>query len=129
MQSFQDYVTKERERLNSEREAIVAKRKELDTQLAAIDREFKAVQAYEAAKAGKPARASSSRKTGSRKGSKRDAIIAVLEGSPDGLTRAEILEQMGLKGNKTGEMSVSNALTALTKGNQVARKDKKYVSA
>ncbi len=34
-QSFQDYVTKERERLNSEREAIVAKRKELDTQLAA----------------------------------------------------------------------------------------------
>ncbi len=36
---------------------------------------------------------------------------------------------MGLKGDKSGEMSVSNALTALTKGNQVARKDKKYVSA
>jgi len=33
---------------------------------------------------------------------------------------------MGLKGNKTGEMSVSNALTALTKGNQISRRDGKY---
>ena len=46
-----------------------------------------------------------------------------------GLTRGEILEKMGLKGNKSGEMSVSNALTSLTKANQVARKDRKYVAA
>jgi len=46
-----------------------------------------------------------------------------------GLTRGEILEKMGLKGNKSGEMSVSNALTALTKSNQVQRnEERKYVS-
>jgi hypothetical protein len=37
---------------------------------------------------------------------------------------------MGLKGDKSGEMSVSSALTALTKGNQVRRGDgRKYVAA
>ena len=47
-----------------------------------------------------------------------------------GLTRGEILEKMGLKGNKSGEMSVSNALTALTKSNQVRRnEERKYVTA
>ena len=34
-----------------------------------------------------------------------------------------------LKGNKSGEMSVSNALTALTKGDQVTRRDRKYHAA
>jgi len=33
---------------------------------------------------------------------------------------------MGLKGDKSGEMSVSNALTALTKNNQVQRDGGKY---
>jgi hypothetical protein len=33
---------------------------------------------------------------------------------------------MGLKGDKAGEMSVSNALTALTKNNQVRREGGKY---
>lgn len=47
----------------------------------------------------------------------------------NGLTRGEILEKMGLKGDKLGEMSVSNALTALTKSNQVRRNGaRKYVA-
>jgi hypothetical protein len=44
----------------------------------------------------------------------------------DGLSRGEILEHMGLKGDKSGEMSVSNALTALAKSNQVHREGGKY---
>jgi hypothetical protein len=36
---------------------------------------------------------------------------------------------MGLKGDKSGEMSVSNALMALTKSKQVSRRDRKYVAA
>jgi hypothetical protein len=38
-----------------------------------------------------------------------------------GLTRGQIPEKMGLKGDKSGEMSISNALTALTKNNQLRR--------
>jgi hypothetical protein len=128
-QSFQDYVTKERERLNSEREGILAKRAELDAQLAVINREFKAIEAYEAAKSGKASRQSGARGSGSRKGSKRDGIMAALADIPHGLSRGELLEKLGLKGNKSGEMSVSNALTALTKANQVVRKDGKYIAS
>ena len=45
------------------------------------------------------------------------------------MSRGEILEAMGLKGNKAGEMSVSNALTALTKASQVVRRDGKYIGS
>ena len=128
-QSFQDYITKERERLNSERESILAKRGELDAQLAEINREFRAIEAYEAAKSGKASRQSGQHTTGTRRGSKRDGIMAALADIPHGLSRGELLEKLGLKGNKSGEMSVSNALTALTKANQVARKDGRYIAS
>jgi hypothetical protein len=36
---------------------------------------------------------------------------------------------MGVKGDKSGEQSVSNALSALTKQNQLGKKDGKYVPA
>jgi hypothetical protein len=48
---------------------------------------------------------------------------------PNGLSRGEILNLIGVKGDKSGEQSVSNALSALTKQNQLGRKDKKYVPA
>ena len=59
-------------------------------------------------------------------GSKREALLAVIRENPAGLSRGEILQHMGLKGDKAGEMSVSNALTALAKGNQVRREGGKY---
>jgi hypothetical protein len=36
---------------------------------------------------------------------------------------------MGVKGDKSGEQSVSNALTELMKQNQLGRKNGKYVPA
>ena len=55
--------------------------------------------------------------------------MQVIKDNPTGLTRAEILDRMGLKGDKSGEMSVSNALTAMTKAKQVTRRDGRYVAA
>lgn len=129
-QTLQDVIAKDRERLNSEREAIRGQQRELESKLAAIDREFAAIEAYEAAKTGKtPARQTSGRRApAARKGSKRDGVMQVLKEHP-GLTRGELLEKMGLRGDKSGEMSVSNALTALTKSNQVRRDGGKYFAA
>ena len=88
-----------------------------------------AVDAYETAKTGKAARqAAGSRQQGARRGSRREALLELIRQS-DGLSRGEILERMGLKGDKSSEMSVSNALTALTKSNQVRREDGKYRAA
>jgi len=131
-QTFQEHITKERERLHSEREAVFTQQKELAEKLAGINREIRAIDAYEAAKTGKPAsaRATGTRRASSgRHGSKRDALLKLIGENPAGLSRGELLAKMGLKGNKSGEMSVSNALTALTKGNQVVRKDGRYIAS
>ena len=130
-ETFETFITSERERLNKEREAIFNQQHELKQKLDGINREMRAIDAYEAAKSGK---ASSTRQTGTRRapqrrsGSKREQLLQVIKDG-HGLTRGEILEKMGLKGDKPGEMSVSNALTALTKANQVMRREGKYLAA
>jgi hypothetical protein len=131
------FVQRERARLHGEREAIFTQQHELENKLAEINRELSAIDAYEAAKSGKPVKSGRAVATGrtrtrlvsqGRRGSKRDQLLKLIQES-EGITRGEILEKMGLKGSKSGEMSVSNALTALTKANQVTRKDRKYVAA
>src|SRR3954469_171517 len=123
---FSDYIARERERLSREREEISNQRRELDNRLAAIDREFPALDAYQAAKTGKPSgarRAQPQRQA--RRGSRREELLNLIRDG-NGLSRGDILERMGLKGDKAGAMSVSNALTALGKQNQVRREGGKY---
>jgi hypothetical protein len=129
---FADVMKQERERLQREREAIYNQQRELENKLKDINREFAAIEAYEAAKTGKQAAAQQRGTRGrrqARRGSRREALLQLIGQNPDGLSRGEILERMGLKGDKSGEMSVSNALTALTKSNQVSRSGGKYRSA
>jgi Fe2+ or Zn2+ uptake regulation protein len=128
--NFAQQIQSERERLTRERETIRSQQRELEQKLTAIDREFQAIEAYEAAKTGKAVRGgmASSGRTRARRGSKREALMELIK-SAAGLSRADILAKMGLKGDKSGEMSVSNALTALTKANQVRRDGGKYHAA
>jgi hypothetical protein len=124
--NFAEYITRERDRLQAEREQIFSQQQELQRKLDAVNREFTALDAYETAKTGKAARpVSGGRQPRARRGSRREALLELIRQS-DGLSRGEILERIGLKGDKSGEMSVSNALTALTKSNQVQREDGKY---
>jgi hypothetical protein len=58
-------------------------------------------------------------------GSRREELLNLIRDG-NGLSRGDILERMSLKGDKAGEMSVSNALTALGKSNQVRRESGKY---
>jgi hypothetical protein len=123
---FSDYIARERERLSRERDEIASQRRELDTRLAAIDREFQALDAYQAAKTGKPSggrRVQTQRRA--PRGSRREGLLNLIRDG-NGLSRGDILERLGLKGDKAGEMSISNALTALSKSNQVRREGSKY---
>ena len=141
---FADIMRRERERLSREHEEIVDQQKDLENKLTEVDRELAAIDAYEVAKTGKaatPARqARGPRKSGApikqlsvdtdtrpQTGTRREAIVKVIEENPNGLSRGEILERIGLKGNRPAQKSVSNALTALTKSNRVSRRDGKYV--
>ena len=127
---FSDFMIRERDRLRAERERIFDQQQELQRKLDEINREFAAIEAYETAKTGKAARgggggSSTGRQTRVRRGSRREELLNLIR-EGNGLSRGEILERMGLKGDKSGEMSVSNALTALTKRNQVRRDGGKY---
>ena len=141
---FADVIQQERERLNRERDEISKELQDLENKLAEIGRELAAIDAYEAVKTGKPtAPARQAPGAGRTKtpikqlsaeprprpqgGTRREALIQVIGEQPNGLSRGEIFERMGLKGNKSAEKSVSNALTALTKSNRVFRREGKYV--
>jgi hypothetical protein len=124
-------MTRERDRLRAQREEVFNQQQELQRKLDEINREFAAIEAYEIAKTGKAARGgsvSAGRQQRVRRGSRREELLNLIR-QGNGLSRGEILERMGLKGDKSGEMSVSNALTALTKRNQVRRNGGKYHSA
>jgi hypothetical protein len=125
-ESFADYIARERERLSRGREEISSQRRELDNQLAAIDREFQALEAYQTAKTGK-LRGDHRTQTQRRapRGSRREGLLNLIR-DENGLSRGDILERMGLRGDKSGETSVSNALSALLKRNQVRREGGKY---
>src|SRR4051812_39026848 len=127
--NFAEYIARERDRLHAEREQVFSQQEELQRKLDAVNREFAAIEAYETAKTGKAERqARADRQPRARRGSRREALLELIRQS-DGLSRGEILERMDLKGDKSGEMSVSNALTALTKSNQVRCEDGKYRAA
>jgi len=127
-ENFSEYISRERDRLNGERDQLFAQRSEIDKKLAEIEKEFQAIGAYENAKTGRTSgrKAGPGRGRGSRRGSRREAIMEVIRQNPTGLSRGDLLQKMGLKGDKAGEMSVSNALTALSKNNQVRREGGKY---
>jgi len=129
--------------IQQERESLRREREELQKKLAEIDRELEAIDAYESTRSGKgkspvrrqvrarPTRSKKvtrQRKTAAPRGSKRQDVLRVITENPDGLRRREILARLGMKGNKTGEMSISNALTALTKSHQLDRRDGKYMA-
>ena len=141
---FGDMMQRERERLNHERDEILNQLKELESKLAEINLELTPIDAYEAVKTGKaamPTRRPPAPRKGEatveelptepharpQPGTRREALLRVIGEHPTGLSRGEIFERMSLKGNKSAEKSVSNALTALTKNNLVFRRDGKYV--
>src|SRR5437870_8406937 len=127
LEDTQAFITKQREALLAQRETIFTLQADLQKQLDEVNGMLAKFDVFEGKRAA-PTQARGRRSTNARRGSKRDELLKVIrEGG--GLTRGEILEKMGLKGNKTGELSVSNALTALTKGNQVRREGGKYLTA
>jgi hypothetical protein len=125
--NFVEYIARDRNRLRAEREQVFNQQEELQRRLDAINREFAAIEAYETAKTGKAARqqAPATRQPRARRGSRREGLLELI-GQSNGLSRGEILERMGIRGDKSGEMSVSNALTALSKSNQIRREGGKY---
>jgi hypothetical protein len=123
-------VAAERERLTKERSHIETKMSELQSQLGEVDRKLAAIDAYEKALAGKlPATAMPRRRPGAKRaghGEKQAQVLRLVEAVPKGVTRAELIASVGVKGNKSGEQSISNALNALNKAGKIRSTDGKW---
>lgn len=60
---------------------------------------------------------------GTRRSGVRQEVLAEIKKHPNGIARADLLEAMNVKGDKKGEQSVSNALSALKKNNTISQSD------
>jgi hypothetical protein len=133
--TFATFIKTERARLDKARKDAVANRAAIDKDLASIERELAALDAYRQAKGDKGIRAPKQapkravRRVSGRRGAKRQAVLDCIQQHPDGLSRGEILATMGVKGNRSAEQSVSNALSALKKSARVNSRQGKYFSA
>lgn len=126
MDTFEQMIEKERARLGKLRDDLNEQQENIFTQLADIDKELDAISAYERAKSGKPARQPKAAKnTRAPRGAKREELLSLIEDSPN-LTRGEIIEKLGIKGDKAQEQSISNALATLKKAGVIAANDGKY---
>lgn len=56
----------------------------------------------------------------------RSDLLAFIQGHPEGVTRAQVIELLDAKGDKSMEQSVSNALSALKKQEQVTLENGLY---
>jgi hypothetical protein len=123
-------IARQREALLNQRKELLNQQQAIQEQLNQLDSMLAKFDVFEGkSQQRKQTRSTGTRRSSGRRGSRRDELLRVIR-QGGGLTRGEILERMGLKGNKAGEMSVSNALTALTKNNQVRRGEgRKYVAA
>ena len=130
-ETLAEFIQRDRDRISAEREELRGHMDTIARQLTALDNEMLAIAAYETAKSGKVARRprANGATRGPRQGSRREAIIQTVTNNPGGLKRGELIDTLGLKGDKSGEMSVSNALTSLVKANVLTRVEGKYVLA
>ena len=128
--TFRTFVTKERKRLKQTYKDARSRKAQIEQELQDVERELRALAAYEAAKTGKRFSESDRKRLAktSRRGEKRALVLKVIQRNPDGLSRGDIIKRLNLKGDKSGEQSVSNILTALKKNKQVASKSGKYVA-
>jgi hypothetical protein len=124
-ESFADYVARERDRIVGSRRWCERAIAEYEEALAKLAKEEEAVDAYERAKSGRETIAPPTKQR-TRPGSSRRVIVNAVSAAPNGMSRGELIGFFGVKGDKSGEMSVSNALTALTKRRELIRVGGRY---
>ncbi len=143
---FRTQVAEEKKRLSQQRRdtekrigALESELSALATEMKGIDAELAAIDAYESATAAPAprkrrapkadARAPAKRTRRRRRASRRAEIVAAIASfGAAGAGRADIIRTLDVKGDKSAEQSVSNALAALKKSGEVTHQDGKYMA-
>ena len=145
---FRTQVAEEKKRLSQQRRdtekrigALESELSALATEMKGIAAELAAIDAYESATAAPAPRKRRARKADAaaptpakrtrrrRKVSRRAEIVsAIASFGAAGAGRADIIRTLDVKGDKSAEQSVSNALAALKKSGEVTHQDGKYMA-
>ena len=149
--AFRTQVAEEKKRLSQQRRDTEKRIGALESELGAlaaemkgIDAELAAIQAYESATTAPAPRKRRARKADAsapaspapakrtrrrRRVSRRAEIVAAIASfGAAGAGRADVIRTLDVKGDKSAEQSVSNALAALKKSGEVAHQDGKYIA-
>lgn len=131
--SFEQMFSRERDRIKKLRESKMAEQAQIAEQIKQIDKQLAAIDAYHSTLSGRAAPAApagkAARGSRGRRGGKREEILSYIKQKPSGITRGELIEQLGVKGDRSAEQSISNALSALKRTNQVYSSGGRYTSA
>ncbi len=147
-ETFETMMQKERERLTKARQDASSRIDELTQEIASIDRELEAIAAYEQVKTGSAPQIEEAKDTGGKRaqtqkaqkggagrrsqseraprGSRQQQLVDLLGQHEDGLTRGDILRELGLKGNAGLERSITNVLATMKKAGRVRSEDGRY---
>ena len=123
MADFASLIEQERTRLNKIIDDLTTKRDAIDTQIAEAQRELSAITAYEKAKAPVVKKTRTPRAATS----KRSELLETIKANP-GATRADLIEKLGIKGNKSAEQALSNKLSNMKKAGTITATDGKYTA-
>ena len=101
--TFNSFITKERNRLKKANEDARSRKAQIERELQGIERELRAIDAYEAAKSIDGAKAGIKRPARSgRRGEKREQVLRIIQKNRAGVSRGDIIRRLSLKGNKSG---------------------------
>lgn len=106
----------EKDRLTKKRIDLEAQVTDLQTTIASVDHELQAIDAYHTALSGKTAKGP--------RGSKRDAVLAIIKDSP--VSRAGIIEKLKAQGHEKPDAGLSNLLNVLKKKGTITAQEGRY---
>lgn len=126
--SFAEYIHQERTRLAAEREAVNDRLRQIEARLGEIDDELRAIDAFEAARLrDDPNRAVVLRtRQAGRRGERQARLLSLIRSANGGLSRAEIIDGMGARGDDGAAGSIDNLLSLLVKRNELRRENGRY---
>lgn len=127
--NFQDYIASERDRLTQEAAALDDQHAMLQLKIDELNRELAAIDAYEATRMGGAPRTAPASRQRSNGGGWRSTVLQTISVSPHGMTRGEVLELLGVRGDRRAVGAVSNALHAMKSLGTLGHQDGRYYAA
>lgn len=119
-------VSVERQRLQKSLRSALARKRDIERDIAGIQHELNAMQAFFSAKHGNSAAGHGSERP--RRGQKRRQILDLIKSVPECLTRGEIIQRLNATEN-AAKQSISSALSNLFNENALKREGRRYQAA